>query len=102
MTNKTQIVLCPRGKKIGEYTYCKSTRPGNKLMVHVDGKTIHFGDSNMEHYKDKTGIWKSKDHGDEKRRESYRKRAGGIRNKKGDLVVNDPKSANYHAYHILW
>ena len=71
-------------------------------MVHVDGKTIHFGDSNMEHYKDKTGIWKSKDHGDEKRRERYIDRAGGIRNKNGDLTVNDPKSPNYHAYRILW
>ena len=99
---KTQNVLCPRGVKVGRYTYCKSTRPGKKLMVEVDGKTINFGDANMEHYKDKTGIWKSKDHGDSKRRENYRSRAGGIKTKDGSLAVKDPKRANYHAYNILW
>ena len=48
--------------KIGKYNYEKSTRKGKKLMTIVNGKTIHFGDSKMEQYKDKTGIWKSKDH----------------------------------------
>ena len=50
--------------KVGKYDYQKSTRPNKKLMVVVDGKTIHFGDRKMEQFKDKTGIWKSKDHGD--------------------------------------
>lgn len=99
MINKTQTVLCPKGKKVGKYTYCKSSRPGKKLMVQVNGKTIHFGDANMEHYKDRTGIWKSKDHGDKKRRDNYRSRASGI---KGGKSYNDPTSANYHAFHVLW
>lgn len=101
-TQKTQKILCPKGVKVGSYTYCKSTRQGKKLMTVVDGKTIHFGDANMEHFKDRTGIWSSKDHGDKARRDNYRSRAGGIKKKDGSLAVKDPKSANYHAYNILW
>ena len=48
--------------KIGKYNYEKSTNPKKKLMVVVNGKKIHFGSRDMEHFKDKTGIWKSKDH----------------------------------------
>ena len=29
--------------KVGRYDYKKSTNPNKKLMVEVDGKTIHFG-----------------------------------------------------------
>ena len=53
--------------KVGKYNYEKSTKPDKKLMVVVekDGKkrTIHFGARSMEHFKDRTAIWKSKDHG---------------------------------------
>ena len=89
-------------KKIGRYTYKKSTVPGKKLMVVVNGKTINFGDSSMQHYKDKTGIWKSKDHVDAKRRASYLARSGGIKRKDGTLTKNDPTSSNYHSRRILW
>tara|TARA_R110000782_G_scaffold47702_1_gene104732 strand:+ start:131 stop:406 length:276 start_codon:yes stop_codon:yes gene_type:complete len=88
--------------KIGKYFYEKSTRDSKKLMVKVDGKTIHFGDSKMEQFKDKTKIWKSKDHGDVKRQKSYLSRSKGIKNKEGKLTWKDPKSANYHSIKILW
>lgn len=88
--------------KVGKYEYEKSTRKGKKLMVRVEGKLIHFGDSSMEHFRDRTGIWKSLDHGDKKRRENYRRRAKGIKNKKGELTYLDPKSPNYHSYNVLW
>lgn len=88
--------------KIGKYEYTKSTRPGKKLMVKVNNKTIHFGSSKMEHFKDKTGIWKSKDHNDAKRRKSYLSRSGGIKKKDGSLTKNDPTSPNYHSRKILW
>ena len=78
--------------KIGKYFYEKSTRDSKKLMVKVDGKTIHFGDSKMEQFKDKTKIWKSRDHGDVKRQ----------KNKEGKLTWKDPKNANYHSIKILW
>ena len=48
--------------KIGKYDYKKSTNPKKKLMVVVNNKTIHFGSRDMEHFKDKTGIWKSKNY----------------------------------------
>ena len=40
--------------KVGKYEYQKSTRKGKKLSVVVNEKTIHFGSSKMQHFKDKT------------------------------------------------
>ena len=88
--------------KVGRYDYKKSTRPEKKLMTVVDNKTIHFGSRKMGHFKDKTGIWKSKDHGDPERRKSFLARAKGIKKKDGSLAWKDPKSPNYHAVRILW
>jgi hypothetical protein len=88
--------------RIGNYDYKKSTRPDKKLMVEVDGKTIHFGSRAMSHYKDKTEIWKSKDHGDIKRLKAFRKRMKGIKLKDGTKAVNNPKSPAYHSLRILW
>ncbi len=89
-------------KKIGKYTYEKSTNPKKKLMVKVNNRTIHFGSRNMEHFKDKTGIWKSKDHNDPKRRKNFLTRSSGIKDKNGNLTKDDPTKANYHARRILW
>ena len=88
--------------KVGRFNYKKSNVAGKKLAVVVNGKTINFGDSSTEHYKDKTGIWKSKDHLDEKRRKSYLARSGGIKRKDGTLTKNDPNSSNYHSRKIFW
>tara|TARA_Y100001937_G_C6876002_1_gene222653 strand:+ start:81 stop:353 length:273 start_codon:yes stop_codon:yes gene_type:complete len=88
--------------KVGRFEYEKSTRKGKKLMVRVDGKLIHFGDNKMQHFKDKTGIWKSLDHNDKERRKSYLARSGGQRNKKGELLKDKPTSAVYHARRVLW
>lgn len=89
-------------KTIGGYTYEKSTRKGKKLMTRVDGKLVHFGDSSLEHFKDKTGIWSSLDHGDKKRRQNYLTRSAGIKNKAGKLTKDLPSSPNYHSRRILW
>ena len=92
--------------KVGRYDYKKSTRPGKKLMVEVTKggkkKTVHFGDNKMEQFKDKTGIWKSKDHGDPQRRKNFLSRSAGIKNKSGGLTKDDPFSPNYHARRVLW
>ena len=92
--------------KVGKFNYEKSTRPDKKLMVVVtkDGKkkTVHFGARKMEHFKDKTGIWSSKDHGDKERRKNFLTRSAGIKNKSGGLTKDDPFSPNYHARRILW
>lgn len=88
--------------KIGKYNYEKSTRKDKKLMTIVDGKKVHFGNPNYQHFKDKTGIWKKLDHKDPERRKNYLNRASGIRNKEGQLTKDIPSSANYHAIRILW
>lgn len=88
--------------KIGAYNYEKSTRKGKKLMTEVQGKKVHFGDVNMEHFKDRTGIWSSKDHNDKARRANYLSRSAGIKNKQGKLTKDDPTSPNYHSRKILW
>jgi len=93
--------------KVGKYNYEKSTRKGKKLMVKVKQsngkiKTIHFGNDKYEHYKDKTGIWKSKDHLEKDRRKNYLARAKGIKKKDGSLAYKSPESSNYHAVKILW
>tara|TARA_R110002074_G_scaffold388686_2_gene571518 strand:+ start:1380 stop:1652 length:273 start_codon:yes stop_codon:yes gene_type:complete len=88
--------------KIGKYNYEKSTNPKKKLMVIVYNKKIHFGSRDMEHFKDKTGIWKNKDHNDIKRRKNYLTRSAGIKRKNGELTKDDPSSSNYHSRRILW
>jgi len=88
--------------KVGKYEYEKSTRKGKKLMVKVQNKLIHFGDSSREHYRDKTGIWSNKNHNDKKRRKNYLTRSAGIKDGKGNLTKDNPLSPNYHSRRILW
>ena len=67
-------------------------------------RKIHFGDSNMDQYKDSTGlgIYSNKNHLDKKRQESYLARAKGIRNKNGEYTWKDKSSANYYSVKYLW
>ena len=58
--------------------------------------TIHFGHTNYQQYKDKTGIWKHKDHGDPVRRKLYRERHAK------DLETDEPVTAGKLAMAILW
>ena len=82
----------------------KSTRPGKKYMVVVNGKTIHFGDIKMQQYRDTTGLglYTHLNHNDEKRRASYLARAKGIKNKKGEPTWKDKNSPNYYSVKFLW
>ncbi len=74
-----------------------STAKGKKMSVYVmkDGKKklIHFGDSNMEDYRQ---------HKDKERRKSYLARSAKIRDKNGNLTANDKNSANYYSRRYLW
>lgn len=83
-----------------------SKAKNKKYSVYVmkDGKKklIHFGDSRMQQFKDKIGHYKSKDHGDKKRRDSYLARAKGIKDKSGKLTYTDKNSANYYSVNFLW
>lgn len=97
-----EMYMIPKSKTIDNFTYYKSTRPSKKLMVKVGNKWIHFGQRNAQHYEDKTGIWSKLNHYDKKRRDSYMKRAQGIKDKAGQTTWSNPTSANYHSYHTLW
>lgn len=88
---------------VGKYDYELSERKDKKLKVYVDGKWVHFGSSNYQHYNDLTGLLpKSDSHHDEDRKRLYLVRAKGIKNKDGYLTKNDPNSSNWHAMRILW
>ena len=86
-----------------EYDIVKSTKKDKKLMViSPQGVKIHFGAVAYSHYKDLTGIWKSKDHNDKTRQEAYLKRSKGILNKQKQSTYNNPESPNFFARYILW
>jgi hypothetical protein len=73
-----------------------------------DGKRVHFGHRDYQHYKDSVpkrlggGLWSHKDHGDKKRRENYRKRHGGVKTKSGGKAINKKYSPSWFSYHFLW
>ena len=70
----------------------RSTRKNKKYMVLYKDKWIHYGDSR---YQDFT------QHKDSKRRDSYLKRARGIKNKKGQKTYMLKTSPNFWAYWTL-
>jgi len=77
---------------------CQSPQSQVELVNHDLGQVI----KDYQHFKDKTGIWKSLDHGDKERRKNYLSRASGIKDGQGNLTKNNPLSPNYHAIRILW
>ena len=85
-------------------TFTKSTRTGKKYSVITpSGKTVHFGDSKMGHFKDTAlGLYSHLNHSDNTRRKSYLARAKGIKNARGQLTWKDKESANYYSVRYLW
>ena len=88
------------------YKPFKSPLKGKKYAVYVkrdDKKVlIHFGDSSMQHFKDKLGEWSNLDHNDKARRKNFLTRTAGIKNKKGEFTAFNKNYANYWARRILW
>ena len=85
------------------YAFQKSTRKNKKYMVNYDHKWIHFGDTRYDQYEDKAlGLYKDQNHYDKRRRESYLKRAKGIKDKNGNLTYLDKTSPNYYSVKFLW
>jgi hypothetical protein len=82
---------------VSGFNYELSDKKGKKLMTVVNGKKIHFGAEGYKHFFDRTGLLPtSLNHLDDKRRQNYLKRSGGIGR------TEDPTSANWHARNILW
>ena len=86
-----------KGKsKYKYFVYVKTDKNKKGVMK------IGFGHKDYQQYKDKLGYYKHLDHNDMKRRNSYRGRASGIKNKKGEYTYTDKNTANYWAYRTLW
>jgi len=84
-----------------------STRRDKKyaITIRYNGitQTIHYGNSNYQHYEDRTPIkaWSSSNHHDMNRRYAYLARSSKISNSSG-LAANDPFSPNRYAIITLW
>lgn len=82
--------------------------PHKYTAVMKDGKRVHFGHQDYEHYRDSVpkgmggGLWSHRDHRDEKRRKSYRARHGGIRSKSGRAAYRKKYTPSWFSYHLLW
>jgi len=72
------------------------------------GKRVSFGHRDYQQYKDSVpvrlggGLWSHKNHLDKTRRDSYRKRHGGMRCKNGDSCIGVKYSPAWFSYHFLW
>lgn len=90
-------------KVIEGYRIFKSEKPNKKLKVKVNDKWVHFGNSNYQHFFDKTGLLdKDLNHLDNDRRRRYLKRASKIVDGDGNLTLNDKNSPNFWSIRILW
>lgn len=100
--------LDKQGNAVLYKPWVNKTNTKSKYFVYVKAdnkkgfKRIGFGHKDYGHFKDKIGAYKSLNHNDKKRRDNYRKRASGIKNKKGELTYLDKNTANYWAYNKLW
>jgi hypothetical protein len=67
------------------------------------GKKIHFGSRNYEHFKDSAlGTYKHLDHGDVKRRASYKARHKAIKTKDGKFAYLNPEQPSFYSMFFLW
>lgn len=82
-----------RAKKYGYGKIYYSTRNDKKFMTRYKGKLVHFGAMGYEDFLD---------HKDEDRRQNYRKRHRGIRNKDNKESYRVKGSAAHLSYHLLW
>lgn len=83
----------------------KSTRKNKKYSVITpSGKTVHFGSSSYEQYKDSTGLglYSHLDHNDEKRRDNYRARHKKIKLKDDSYAYLNKEQPSYYSWHFLW
>lgn len=73
-----------------------------------DGRKVNFGHKSYQQYKDSVPasmggqLWSHKNHLDERRRESYRKRHSGVRTKSGKPAYQVKYSPSWFSYYYLW
>lgn len=63
--------------RLDGYTFERSKRAHKKYAVTLaSGRTVHFGDTRYQQYKDRIGLFSDADHGDKERRRRYYARHG--------------------------
>tara|TARA_R110002153_G_scaffold273139_1_gene443172 strand:- start:6363 stop:6641 length:279 start_codon:yes stop_codon:yes gene_type:complete len=92
MTTKLDKVN-ERAKKYGYGKIYYSTRNDKKFMTRYRGKLVHFGATGYEDFLD---------HGDEARRQNYRKRHRGIRTRDNKEAYRVKGSSSNLSFYILW
>ena len=80
-------------KRLGADELRPSWRKNKKMAVLYRGRWMHFGAKGYEDYTT---------HGDEKRRQAYRKRAAGILTADGKRAYLDKTRPAFWAYYLLW
>lgn len=80
--------------KYSVYVKSRTNKCGKKL--------VHFGHVDYQQYFDKGKHFTHLNHKDLARRANYRKRARGIRNKRGQRTYKLKDTKNYWAYQYLW
>ena len=95
-------------KDIEGLKFIKSPNKLKKYRVVVNNKTIDFGSSLYQHYKDLIPkdqggqLWTHKDHNDPKRRDNYRKRHRGLLRKDGKHAYKIKYTPAWFSYNFLW
>jgi hypothetical protein len=93
----------PKGIK-----FQKGTGKKKYTAILPNGKKVHFGHRDYQHYRDSVpkklggGKWSHKDHLDPKRRTNYRKRHGGMICKDGVKCISKRYSPAWFSYYFLW
>ena len=88
--------------------FIRGTYPYKYTAILKDGKKVHFGHQDYEHYKDTVpkklggGLWSNRDHLDTKRRTNYRKRHAAIKTKDGKYAYRVKYTPSWFSYHYLW
>ena len=113
LTGRVKRFRFPAGMKEKILGFQKGPRGKKYKAFVVDSagkrRTISFGSSSYEHYKDSTGVgmWSRKDHGDKSRQRSYFLRHSGESNKQAALKKEIQKSkgrfnARILSHKFLW
>ena len=86
--------LQKKAKSLGAKSLDYSKQKSKKYVVETEsGKKINFGSIKYEDFLI---------HKDEERRQKYLKRTKNIKNKNGELTLENPESANYWSRNLLW
>lgn len=79
------------------YKIYVSNRKNKKYDVYKNDKyVLSFGDSNMQHYKDRLGYYSYLDHNDKKRRVNFKNRFKKL------IAENDKNKPTYWSTKYLW